>query len=336
MDSKGILLIQVLIGLTIVIAVVWYVGAQGLGSMLASAHPLYIGLCLLAYLIMNLLFAFRLIRVLGSMDFRIGFWRALLIQYGGMLASDFTPARSGYFIVPILLNGEGIPVTVGLSSILGCQSIEFLVKMFGGAIAIAYLASEIQLSRSLFILSIVGVALMLLGSGLIAAAMWWRKAGGILEFICRIPLLDRLGAPLLDKISEFQREAVKVKVVIHEITLLTVASWIVKGFEWYFIGLALGIGRIPWLGYFLIHPLVTALSFIPLTPSGLGFQEGGIVGVLYLLGVDLKIGLAFAILARTLLILEDLIGIYPVSNIGVRAFQTIPTRRGVMSQPIHE
>ncbi|MBS7645642.1 flippase-like domain-containing protein [Candidatus Bathyarchaeota archaeon] len=326
MDSRGMLLIQVLIGLAIVAAAVWYVGVQGLGSTLVTVNPAYIGLCLIAYLAMNLLFAFRLIRVLGSMGFRIGFWRMLLIQFGGMLASDFTPARSGYFIVPVLLNGEGLPVTVGLSSILGCQSVEFLVKMFGGAMAIAYLASTAQLSQSLFILSIVGVALMLLGSGLIAAAMWWRRAGGILGFIFRVPLLERLGAPLLGKISEFQREAAKVKSIIHEITLLTVASWIVKGFEWYFIGLALGIGEISWLGYFLIHPLVTALSFIPLTPSGLGFQEGGIVGVLYLLGVDLKVGLAFAILARTLLILEDLIGIYPISKIGVRAFKTISLR----------
>ena len=326
MDSKGLLLVQILIGLALVVAAIWYVGAQGLGSTLASAHPLYIGLCLLAYLAMNLLFAFRLIRVLGSMGYRIGFWRALLTQFGGMLASDFTPARSGYFIVPILLNGEGIPVTVGLSSILGCQSIEFLVKMFGGAAAIAYLASQAQLSRGLLILSTVGVALMLLGSGVIAAAMWWRNAGRILESICRIPLLGRLASPILDKISDFQVEAVKVKGVVHEITLLTVASWIVKGFEWYLIGLALGISRIPWLGYFLIHPLVTALSFIPLTPSGLGFQEGGIVGILYLLGVDLKIGLAFAILARTLLILEDLIGIYPISKSGVKALKTISLR----------
>jgi len=158
------------------------------------------------------------------------------------------------------------------------------------------------------------------------AAMWWRNAGRILESICRIPLLGRLAAPILDKISEFQGEAVKVKGVVHEITLLTAASWMVKGFEWYLIGLALGISRIPWLGYFLIHPLITALSFIPLTPSGLGFQEGGIVGILYLLGVDLKIGLAFALLARSLLILEDLIGIYPISKIGIKALKTISLR----------
>ncbi len=88
----------------------------------------------------------------------------------------------------------------------------------------------------------------------------------------------------------------------------------------------MGVDEISWMGYFLIHPLVTALSFIPLTPSGLGFQEGGIVGVFYLLGIDLEVGLAFAILARTLLILEDLIGIHPISKVGVKALENVSQR----------
>ena len=320
-NSKIILAFQLVIGIVIILVAIWHVGAQGLTQNIVSARLEYIVLCLIAYLGMNMLFALRLVRVLRSIGYRIGFWDTLLIQYGGMLASDFTPARSGYFAVPLMMKDKGMPVTAGLSSILGCQSIEFLVKMIGGAMAIAYLTSKVKLSQDIFILSIIAVILMLIGSGLIALAMWWRKAARIFEHMYRIPLLGRLASLLMGRILEFQKEAEKVKSVIHEITLLTVASWIVKGFEWYFIGLALGISQINWLGYFLIHPLITALSFIPLTPSGLGFQEGGIVGVLYLLGIGLEVGLAFAILARTLLILEDLIGIYPISKVGIRVLK---------------
>jgi uncharacterized protein (TIRG00374 family) len=326
LNSRIILAVQVLIGIIIIALTIWYIGAQGLGSILVSVDLLQIGLCLLAYLVMNILFALRLVRILRSLGFKVGFWQTLLIQYGGMLASDFTPARSGYFAVPVMLKSEGVPVAAGLSSILGSQSIEFLIKMLGGALAIAYLTSKVQLSQNLFILSIFGVVLMLVGSVLIAAAMWWRKAVGILEYLCKIPLLGRLVSLLIGRVSEFQRESKKVKHVLHEIVILTVASWIFKGFEWYFIGLALGINQISWIGYFLIHPLITALSFIPLTPSGLGFQEGGIVGVLYLLGIDLRIGLAFAILARTVLIFQDLIGIYPISKIGVKALENVSLR----------
>jgi uncharacterized membrane protein YbhN (UPF0104 family) len=48
---------------------------------------------------------------------------------------------------------------------------------------------------------------------------------------------------------------------------------------------------------------------VPLTPSGIGFQEGAIVGVLLLLGIDARVALVFAILTRILLIVEDLIGV---------------------------
>ncbi len=322
-NSRMILGIQLAIGIIIIAAAVWYVGAQGLSRILASAHIEFIALFFVTYLGMNAIFAFRLVRVLDSMGHKIGFWNTLLIQYGGMLASDFTPARSGYFAVPVMMKDKGVPVSAGLSSIVGVQSIEFLVKMIGGTIAIAYLTSRIQLSKEIFILSIFAVILMLIGSGLLALAMWWKRATRIFEYMHRIPIVGRISSLLMGKISEFQKEAEKVKNIIKEIALLTIASWIVKGLEWYFIALALNIDQISWFGFFLLHPLITALSFLPLTPSGLGFQEGGLVGVLYLLGIDLKVGLAFAILVRTLTILEDLIGIHSISKVGVKALKAI-------------
>ena len=76
-----------------------------------------------------------------------------------------------------------------------------------------------------------------------------------------------------------------------------------------FIGLALGITQIGWLGFFLLHPLVTALSFVPLTPSGIGFQESVITAVFVLLGMSAPQALAFSLLSRVLVIVEDLVGL---------------------------
>ena len=75
------------------------------------------------------------------------------------------------------------------------------------------------------------------------------------------------------------------------------------------LGLALGITYIPFIAYFLIHPLVTALGFVPITPAGAGVQEFGIIGILGLLGVPVGQAGAFALLARGLLIVEDLVGV---------------------------
>ena len=63
------------------------------------------------------------------------------------------------------------------------------------------------------------------------------------------------------------------------------------------------------VAFFLIHPLVTALAFVPITPAGIGVQEFGIIGILGLLGVPVGTAGAFALIARGLLILEDLIGV---------------------------
>ena len=106
----------------------------------------------------------------------------------------------------------------------------------------------------------------------------------------------------------------KTRAMIPEIMFISTLSWIMKGFEWYFLGLALGITNIGYLGFFLLHPLITAFGFVPLTPSGIGFQEGAIVGIFLLLGVDVRLALAFAILSRSLLIIEDLIGVPQIAR----------------------
>ena len=78
----------------------------------------------------------------------------------------------------------------------------------------------------------------------------------------------------MGKLEEYAENAKKTRRAFPEITLMTFACWVLKGFEWYFLGLALGITLssnpvIGWLGFFLIHPLVTALGFSP-TPAGDG------------------------------------------------------------------
>jgi len=118
----------------------------------------------------------------------------------------------------------------------------------------------------------------------------------------------------MGKLEEYKQSARKTQKAIPEITLLTLMCWILKGFEWNFLGLALGITQIGWFGFFLLHPLVTALGFVPLTPSGIGFQESAIVAVFVLLGMSTQQALAFALLSRVLLIVEDLVGVPQIAK----------------------
>jgi uncharacterized protein (TIRG00374 family) len=307
-------LLQIIVMVIIIVALLWYVGISSLVATLSTIKMEYLIAAFLAYFGINLLFAVRLKRVLGREGARASLGRTLLAQYAGMLTSDVTPGRSGYFLTPVYLMDQNVPTSVSLSGILGIQTVEFLFKVFGGILALVFLVETASLSGTLFVVGVVGVVLMLAGAVFLAALSWSKRVISFFNRIARSRFLARFAGGLIGKLEEYKQSAVRTRKAIPEIALLTLSCWILKGFEWYFLGLALGITQIGWLGFFLLHPLVTALGFVPLTPSGIGFQEGAIVGVFVLLGMSMPQALAFALLSRVLLIVEDLVGVPQVAK----------------------
>jgi uncharacterized protein (TIRG00374 family) len=307
-------------------ALLWYIGLGSLYNALVNIKLEYLLLAFAAYFGINLIFAVRLRYVLGKIGIKTSFGKTLLAQYAGMLTSDVTPGRSGYILTPVYLRDQGVPTSKSLSAILGIQTIEFLVKVAGGVGAVIFLLQVVPpanwgqfgefagINLGLLVAGL-GIALMLTGAILLAALTWSQRALVLFNRIANSRFLKRFTGGLIGKLEEFKESSQKNRKAIPEIIILTLVSWIIKGFEWYFLGLALGITQIPWIGYFLIHPLVTALGFVPITPAGAGVQEFGIVGIFTLLfaapiSMETKAAIgAFAILARGLLIIEDLAGL---------------------------
>jgi uncharacterized protein (TIRG00374 family) len=306
-------------------ALLWYLGIGSLYNALINIKVEYLILAFTAYFGINVLFTVRLMRVLGKEGIKTTFGKTLLAQYAGMLTSDVTPGRSGYILTPVYLRDQNVPASKSLSGILGIQTIEFLVKVAGGVGAIIFLINVVPpinwqqfgtfagINIGLLVAGL-GVGLMLAGAILLAAFTWSRRAISIFNRIACSRYLKRFTGGLIGKLEEYKDSSHKTQKAIPEIFGITMACWLLKGLEWYFLGLALGITQIPWIGYFLIHPLVTALAFVPITPAGAGVQEFGIVGIFSLLFTNPSLEIigaigAFAILARGLLIIEDLIGI---------------------------
>lgn len=293
-------------------ALLWYVGIGSLYNALIIVKLEYLLLAFLAYFGINLLFTVRLQRVLGKEGIKTSFGKTLLAQYAGMLTSDVTPGRSGYVLTPIYLRDQNVPTSKSLSGILGIQTIEFLVKVIGGVGAVIFLVETVQLSGLMLSAAALGIGLMLTGAILLALLSWSQRAINLFNRIANSRFLKRFTGGLMGKLEDYKESARKTRKAIPEIVLLTMLCWILKGFEWYFLGLALGITQIPWIGFFLLHPLVTALGFVPITPAGAGVQEFGIVGIFGLLIPDpLMAGAiaAFALLSRGLLVIEDLAGV---------------------------
>ena len=320
-------------------ALFWYIGTtvpatfkpgeptilKGLDYLYTTILTIKIEYLLLAFLMyfgINIFFTVRLRLVLAKDGVKTSFGKTLLAQYAGMLTSDVTPGRSGYILTPVYLQDQKVPASKGLSSVLGIQTIEFLVKVIGGVGAVVFLVETVptQTWDNIFrvdifgvniglLLSIVGIALMLTGAIVLAAFTWSQRAIGIFDRIANSRYLKRFTGGIMGKLEEYKESSHSTKRAIPEIIALTAVCWILKGFEWYFLGYALGITNVPWIAFFLIHPLVTALAFVPITPAGVGVQEFGIIGVLGLLGVPVVTAGVFALLARGLLIIEDLAGV---------------------------
>ena len=333
------ILLQIIAMIAIFAALFWYIGTtvpatfkpgeptilKGLDYLYTTILTIKIEYLLLAFLMyfgINIFFTVRLRLVLAKDGVKTSFGKTLLAQYAGMLTSDVTPGRSGYILTPVYLQDQKVPASKGLSSVLGIQTIEFLVKVIGGVGAVVFLVETVptQTWDNIFrvdifgvniglLLSIVGIALMLTGAIVLAAFTWSQRAIGIFDRIANSKYLKRFTGGIMGKLEEYKESSHSTKRAIPEIIALTAVCWILKGFEWYFLGYALGITNVPWIAFFLIHPLVTALAFVPITPAGVGVQEFGIIGVLGLLGVPVVTAGVFALLARGLLIIEDLAGV---------------------------
>ena len=312
--SKIRLLLQVLLMILIIGALVWYVGLNTLILVLTKTNPYYLLMSFCAYFGINLLFTVRIVRVLKRQGVEASFRRTILPQYAGMLSSDVTPGRAGYMLTPLYLANQNIPTSTSLSCILGIQSIEFLVKVLGGAGAVIFLLSRTSLPRQIIVIAVAGIGLMMIGSFVLAALIWSPRIAAWIRQIAAKRYLARFTGRLVSKLEEFGENAMKTRRAIPMIMLITLLSWMLKGCEWYFLGLSIGITNVGWLGFFLLHPLLTAFGFVPLTPSGIGFQEGAVVGIFLLMGVDIRLALAFAILSRGILIFEDLAGVPQIAR----------------------
>jgi len=333
------ILVQIIFVIALGAALLYYIGTtvppefnpseptiiRGVHYLFDTIVTLNIGYFILAfvmYFAINIFFTVRLRRVLAKDNIKTSFGKTLLAQYAGMLTSDVTPGRSGYILTPVYLRDQNIPSSKSLSTVLGIQTIEFMAKVAGGIGAVIYLVTFVPTTtwNELFpqtvlginiglLLATLGIVVMLVGALLLAAFTWSSRAIALFDRVANSRYLKRFAGGLLGKLEEYKESSHHTKRAIPEIAALTMVCWLFKGLEWYFLGLALGITNVPLIAYFLIHPLVTALAFIPITPAGIGVQEFGIIGILGLLGVPVALAGVFALLARGLLILQDLIGL---------------------------
>ncbi len=256
-----------------------------------------VALALLGFLLQELSFGIIWRMVLARLSYQLDVRTSLRIY----LASEFVryiPGNVWHVLTRILWVGKyGVPRPIAFAS----MTIELITKLAAGALIFAI---------SLLFWGDVGlVGKLLNGSPLIVAL------GLVTIVVLLVGLHPRVLEGLLNSaLRLIKRSPVELTLRYRDILLVTLAwcaSWIVAGIAFYVLLLALwpaappialpiciGIEAMAWdIGF---------LSFI--TPSGLGFREGAVVG-LFALSLPLPIGIAaiLALLWRLISTLAELI-----------------------------
>jgi uncharacterized protein (TIRG00374 family) len=229
------------------------------------------------------------------------FWANLY----GMLMGEFTPGKSGYFLCVLPLQRKGVKKRISLSCLIIIQVMDFILRGAIGIFAVIYFTlylGAIPLSESTWYI-VISVGLIVLFLSGFYILMYTSLPVRFLKRF-NIPYKDRMLNGL--DILHDTRKATRTR--IWELLFLTILAWVLTGFRWVFIGYAFGLD-LPIIAYLLLQPLITLVSFIPITIGGLGLLEGGVVKALNLLGVSEGKALAFVLGDRVAVVAAEAAGI---------------------------
>jgi uncharacterized protein (TIRG00374 family) len=304
------IIIQVIIGIAIIAFILKKLNIDEVVSVLKETNLLFFILACLAYLGLNFVLSFRLFYLLKKIGYVLKYPVVFLSHMGGMVVGDITPGRSGYFLTPsILKKNAGVLVTHGIACIFAPQGLEFILKVGGAVAAIFYISGISQLNSALLI-SISFGSLLVLAVGVSMLIISWYDEKLTLKLMRKLPFFNKF----TENLSSFKEHNIRIKGSIKTILILYMIGWGFAALQWFYLGKAIGI-ELPFFTFFLLHPLITVLMFVPVSPAGLGLMEGGLIFVFSLLGIPSAQGLAFSVLVRVSILLVDLLGLKSVLTV---------------------
>lgn len=306
MEKRFQLLLNLILSIAIFAVIFQLVGFDKIGAVLANAKPEFFILAILAYVMLNIIMAYRIKIVLESIGDKLGTLQIFQSSLAGMLASDFTPARVGYFFTAFSLSvRHKIAFEKTLLSIFGPQLFDFMIKVTSAAIFL-YLILSMAGGGDLLMNATV---LIIFACGIIAAAL----------LVFHPPLLKALSPleslPFVPKAFNFIRKmhlhSSKVLAIKWKIAAVTLAGWFVKGLEWLFLSKAVGIQLSgdpveDVLFMMVFQAALTIIQFLPIpTLAGAGASEAGFAAALLPFGIPIETAVTFGFLTRVVMIAVD-------------------------------
>ena len=313
-------LIQLMIGLAILLWLLQLADATNVLTSISMVDPLYLAAATIAFIAASTMIAFALFVSLKSIGVKIRISNAILASFGGQLLSDVTPARSGYFLTPFILNKmDGTPNKSGMTCVVITGAMNFLVKAALSLIALAYFVRVLPLNPTIVNGLLAGISLLVAGGIGLLILLWGKRLPEIFDNLKKLPVFGEALGRIVDALNNLQEEAKKANGSLGLVAFLVLLSIVANSTALYFISESFRSGSPTLLDFMLITPLVSAFNFVPVTIAGLGIQETSYVILLILLGMPLEKAVAFTLINRLLFIATDMIGIIPLIKIGFKS-----------------
>jgi len=291
---------------------------EQLPAKIAAANP---WLLIAAFLVFYLGFPLRGLRwsiLVRQSGFPLGIRDSMEIIFLSWLVNCLVPAKLGDVYRAWLLK---INSTVSLSRTFGTVFIERILDLFAIVtlgLAAGFVSFRSGLPGDVQIVFAVGVVVvLLLAGGLLTMRNFGRR------IIQRLPLPHRV-IEFYDRFEEGVFASIGLR-ALPRLIVITGLIWATEAMRLYLVVQALGLPNVHLgiSGAFFVALSASLLTAVPLTPAGIGFVEGGVVGLLTLVyNVSTTDALAITLVDRAISVLSIIV-------LGSIAYAISPKRRGL-------
>jgi len=291
---------------------------EELPDKIGGANPL---LLVAAFVIFYLGFPLRGLRwaiLVRQTGFRLRIRDSMEIIFLSWLVNCLVPAKLGDVYRAWLLR---INSSVSLSRTFGTVFIERILDLFAIVtlgLAAGFVSFRSGLPGDVQLVFAIGVGfVLLLAAGLLTMRNFGRR------ILLRLPMPHRV-IEFYDRFEEGVFASIGLR-ALPRLVVITGLIWATEAMRLYLVVQALGLPDVHLgiSGAFFVALAASLLTAVPLTPAGIGFVEGGVVGLLTIVyGVSQTDALAITLVDRAISVLSIII-------LGSIVYAVSPKRRGL-------
>ena len=310
-------LLRILLSLGLIGVLLYFVDVKQVGEALVNANPLLICVALLWLFLDRVVMAYRWDVLLRAKNIFVPLMELTKIYYIGSFWGLFLPSNLAPDAVRVYLAARtrSRQASEMFSSVFIDRFVGMAVLLGLAGLAVFMLVTLHQTA-----LGFSTSTAVIVGSLSLPAIFWlWGK----------LPNPEALPFHVAGRFGEKLRQLYaschayrKERGLLVKVALLAVISHIGAILTVYVLSLALGF-QVEILYFFLLVPLITVVTMLPVSLGGVGVQEGTFVYFFSLIGVPLSGALALSLLLRALSIVASLPGgFFSLSHDGNRLAET--------------